>query len=546
MSLLRLLLRSSRWTALVAVAAGLVAGATGVGLIALIQHTLAQRAGDDRRLAWAFAGVCLVVLLARIVSHALLIRLAQRSVYHLYVHLSRAIIALPLARFEALGNHRLLATLTEDVPAIAGALLGLPILCVNAAILVCCFAYMGWLSPVLFLGVLGFLTVGILSYQATVWAALGQLHHARVEHDALMKCFRGLTEGAKELKIHRARREQFLNQQLEATAARLRDRNTTGLTIYGAAGAWGQLLFFVCIGLLLFALRDLTHASHGVIDGYVLTILFCIAPIETITTWLPILGRARVALRAVEALDVSTTASEPDPPETRHAPDFEQIELVGVTHAYPVPGDDGFVLGPLDLTLRPGEVVFLVGGNGSGKTTLAKLFTGLYAPASGVVRLNGQEVTESDRERYRQLFSTVFSDPYVFEHLLGMESAGLDALASGYLDVLELATKVRVEGGRFSTTDLSHGQRKRLALLTALLEDRPVYVLDEWAADQDPRFKELFYTRFLPELKARGKAVLVISHDDRYFHAADTIIRLDYGMLDETRPAVDPDLCESR
>ena len=546
MSLLRLLLRASRWTAVIAVAAGLVAGATGVGLIGLIQYTLAQRVVDDRRLAWTFAGLCLLVLLTRILSHALLIRLAQRSVYHLYVHLSRAIIALPLARFEAMGNHRLLAALTEDVPAIAGALLGLPILCVNAAIVVCCFAYMGWLSPVLLLGVLGLLTVGILSYQATVWAALGQLQRARVEHDALMKCFRGLTEGAKELQVHRPRREAFLDQQLEATAARLRDRNTAGLTIYGAAGAWGQLLFFVCIGLLLFALRDLGHASRGVINGYVLTILYCIAPIETITTWLPILGRARVALRSVEGLDVSSLGSEPKRGAADRVPGCEQIELVGVTHAYPVPGDDGFVLGPLDLTLRPGEVVFLVGGNGSGKTTLAKLIAGLYAPASGEVRLNGLPLTESDRERYRQLFSVVFSDPYVFEHLLGMENAGLDALASSYLDLLELATKVRVEGGRFSTTDLSHGQRKRLALLTALLEDRPVYVLDEWAADQDPRFKELFYTRFLPELKARGKAVVVISHDDRYFHAADTIIKLDYGMLDETRPAHDPDLCESR
>src|SRR5262249_44489961 len=146
---------------------------------------------------------------------------------------------------------------------------------------------------------------------------------------------------------------------------------------------------------------------------------------------------------------------------------------------------------------------------------------GLYAPTSGEVRLNGRPLIDSDRERYRQLFSVVFSDAYVFEHLLGMKNADIGSQISAYLDRLELAQEVRVEHGKLSTTELSRGQRKRLALLTAYLEDRPIYVFDEWAADQDPRFKALFYTQLLPELKARGKAVLVISHDDRYFHVAD-------------------------
>src|SRR5262249_54429138 len=151
---------------------------------------------------------------------------------------------------------------------------------------------------------------------------------------------------------------------------------------------------------------------------------------------------------------------------------------------------------------------------------------GLYAPASGEVRLNGRPVIDSDRECYRQLFSVVFSDSYVFDHIIGIGNAELEARADIYLGHLELAHKVRLEGRKLSTTELSQGQRKRLSFLTAYLEDRPVYVFDEWAADQDPRFKALFYTRLLPELKSRGKAVLVITHDDHYFHLADTIIQL--------------------
>jgi putative pyoverdin transport system ATP-binding/permease protein len=542
MNLARLLLSSAKGTVFLAVAAGFIGGACSVGLIALIQFTLAQE-GNTAWLAWSFAGLCLTVLLARVISQALLIRLSQGAVFRLYSRLSREILSVPLRQFEQLGNHRLLAALTEDVPAIASALLGLPILCVNIAILLCCFLYLGWLSPLLLGGVLGFLALGVLSYQLPVWMALRHLHSARQEQDTLMKHFRSLTDGVKELQMHESRREEFLEQLLGRTAARLRDRNTAGMTLYALAGTWGQLLFFICIGLLLFGLHSWDHFARAVVSGYVLTILYTIAPLETIMAWLPVMGRARVALRSVEDLSLSLknrmdeNTSRPNSASKEVI--FEELELVGVTYAYHGTKEDGFMLGPLDLTLHRGELVFVIGGNGSGKTTLAKLIVGLYAPATGEIRLNGQVVPEEGRAKYRQMFSVVFADVHLFEQLLGMESAELDARARDYLKQLELGHKVQVQGGTFSTTELSQGQRKRLALLTAYLEDRQVYVFDEWAADQDPRFKEVFYTRLLPELKARGKAVLVISHDERYFHVADRVVKFDYGTLAEMRPAHD-------
>ena len=186
---------------------------------------------------------------------------------------------------------------------------------------------------------------------------------------------------------------------------------------------------------------------------------------------------------------------------------------------------------PIDLTLSPGELVFIVGGNGSGKSTLAKLITGLYVPDAGEILLDGILVDDRNRELYRQLFSTVFADFYLFERLLGLGLQDLDAQAKTYLEQLQLTHKVTIENGKLSTTALSQGQRKRLALLTAYLEDRPIYLFDEWAADQDPFFREIFYQQLLPELKQRGKAVLVISHDDRYFHLADRLLKLDYGQI---------------
>jgi putative ATP-binding cassette transporter len=189
-------------------------------------------------------------------------------------------------------------------------------------------------------------------------------------------------------------------------------------------------------------------------------------------------------------------------------------------------------LGPINLSFQPGELVFLIGGNGSGKTTLVKLVMGLYEPESGEIHLDGKPVTNENRDDYRQRFSVVFYDFYLFERLFGLEAKDLDAESQKYLDLLQLSHKLEIRNGRLSTVDLSQGQRKRLALLTAYLENRPIYIFDEWAADQDPQFKEIFYYQLLPELKDQGKTIIVISHDDRYYGLADRLIKLESGKLE--------------
>ncbi|HEX4591043.1 MAG TPA: cyclic peptide export ABC transporter, partial [Gemmataceae bacterium] len=537
MNLLRLLLRTSGRSVALAVAVGLAGGLASAGLIALIQQALAG--GATRPLFAAFAGLCGVVLVTKIASQALLVRLGHQAVHDLYLHLSRQVLAVPLRALEEFGPHRVLALLTEDVPVIANALLGVSILGINIAILLCCLAYLAWLSPTVFLCLLLFLVGGTITYLGAVRWANHYLKRAREGQDELLHHFRGLTEGAKELKIHRPRRLGFLDQLLRPTCDGLRNDLNTGMIVYAAAASWGQLLFFVAIGVVLFALPSWVTLDVGTLAGAVLTTLYTASPLEAILGWLPGIGQARVSLRKVEDLsqlggepevaDTSAVISEPKPRAV--------VELVGVTHTYHRENEDGgFLLGPIDLTLQPGEVVFLISGNGSGKTTLAKVLAGLYAPESGEIRLNGKPVTAADREAYRQHFSAVFADFYLFERLIGLGTTGataetLDHQAAQYLDLLRLDQKVSVRDGVFSTTELSHGQRKRLALLTAYLEDRPVYLFDEWAADQDPVFKKVFYTQLLPELRSRGKAVLVISHDERYFGKADRIVRLDYGKL---------------
>lgn len=187
-------------------------------------------------------------------------------------------------------------------------------------------------------------------------------------------------------------------------------------------------------------------------------------------------------------------------------------------------------LGPIDLTVSSGEELFIAGGNGSGKTTLAKVLIGLYSPDEGHVMLNGQVVSKETRNNYRQLFSTVFVEGHVFDRLLGVELE--QEKLRHFATLLGIEKYVDVETGHFSSQNLSRGQHKRLALLVACMDDRPILVFDEWAAEQDPGFKEIFYKQILPELRKQGKTVVAITHDDRYFSAADRVLKLLDGQLE--------------
>jgi putative pyoverdin transport system ATP-binding/permease protein len=283
----------------------------------------------------------------------------------------------------------------------------------------------------------------------------------------------------------------------------------------------------------VYGLPQIQIVSAELLSGYVLTISYLMRPIGNTLAILPNLSQAGVALRKIDTLGLSLVSQAETLARTTTNPDkFDRIDIQQATHSYQLPGEEKtFTLGPIDLSLYPGELVFIVGGNGSGKSTLAKLITGLYIPDAGEILLDGTPIDDRHRELYRQLFSTVFADFYLFDRFIGLRLADGDAQANMYLAKLQLTHKVAIEEGKLSTTALSQGQRKRLALLTAYLEDRPIYLFDEWAADQDPFFREIFYQQLLPELKQRGKAILVISHDDRYFHLADRVLKLDYGKI---------------
>ncbi len=271
------------------------------------------------------------------------------------------------------------------------------------------------------------------------------------------------------------------------------------------------------------------------LTGYVVGLLYVMNPVWSVLEAWSIFAQARISLQKVHDLGLSLEGAgggrgETVGPAAECA--WERLELNGVTFAYPADSEGrAFMLGPLDFTLKKGELLFVMGGNGSGKSTFMKVLTGLYGLQEGAIRLDGQRITEENREWYCRHFSAVFTDFYLFDTLLGLHGPGLDDRAGRHLVDLELDAKVQISAGAFSTTALSQGQRKRLALLTAFIEDRSIYVFDEWAADQDPHYRRIFYERLLPELQDRGKTIVVISHDDRYYHLGDRVVKLEDGRL---------------
>ncbi|MER3475686.1 MAG: ABC transporter ATP-binding protein, partial [Leptolyngbya sp. ERB_1_2] len=374
----------------------------------------------------------------------------------------------------------------------------------------------------------------VLAFLTCQWM-LNQARHrmvyAREDQDLLFRHFRSITDGIKEMKLHYPRRQVFLNKELEATSASFRRHNIHALILFASAGSWGKLIFFFAIGFVLFALPKLLSIPSETLSSYVLTFTYLMLPLDKLILKLPILSQASVSLEKIKTLGLSLRSrAEASSIPASIASNWQQIELRQVTHRYYQSEDTQFTLGEINLTLNAGEIIFIVGGNGSGKSTLAKLLTGLYAPEAGTILLDGEPITDANREWYRQHFSTVFADFYLFDRLIGLDAT--DQEAQNYLRQLQLDHKVHITNGQFSTTELSQGQRKRLALLTAYLEDRPIYLFDEWASDQDPVFRELFYTEFLPKLKHRGKTVWVISHDDHYFQFSDRVIKLDYGQIE--------------
>ena len=520
---------------------GMLGGLSVTALLATINSALHNESGLTQGLVLGFAGLCLMALLSTILSDIGSNYVGQHIIARLRRELGEKVLAAPIDQIERYRSHRLIPVLTHDVDTISDFAFAFAPLAVSLTVTLGCLGYLASLSWPMFLVMLVAIGLGtMMQFVARAWGMRG-FEAAREAEDDLQKHYNAIAEGAKELRIHRPRRQRMFLHGIRNTANRICDTQIRSINTFVIAKSLGSMLFFVVIGLALALQSWWPSADKTVMSGFVLVLLYMKGPLEHLIGTLPIISKAQIAFRRIAELSKQFSSPEPHlllDDQSQPATALHSLALNQVSYSFaPVPGSEPFRLGPVNVHINQGEIVFIVGENGCGKTTLIKLLLGLYAPQSGSIELNGQAVTATNRDDYRQIFTTIFADYYLFDDVIqGDKPVPEDA--ARYLRRLEIDHKVSIRDGVFSTTDLSTGQRKRLALVSAWLEERPVLVFDEWAADQDPTFRRIFYTELLPDLKRLGKTIIVISHDDRYFDSADQLIRLQAGkVVSELQPA---------
>ncbi|KTC17976.1 MULTISPECIES: cyclic peptide export ABC transporter [Pseudomonas] len=520
---------------------GMLGGLSVTALLATINSALHNESGLTQGLVLGFAGLCLMALLSTILSDIGSNYVGQHIIARLRRELGEKVLAAPIDQIERYRSHRLIPVLTHDVDTISDFAFAFAPLAVSLTVTLGCLGYLASLSWPMFLVMLVAIGLGTtMQFVARAWGMRG-FEAAREAEDDLQKHYNAIAEGAKELRIHRPRRQRMFLHGIRNTANRICDTQIRSINTFVIAKSLGSMLFFVVIGLALALQSWWPSADKTVMSGFVLVLLYMKGPLEHLIGTLPIISKAQIAFRRIAELSKQFSSPEPHlllDDQSQPATPLHSLVLNQVSYSFaPVPGSEPFRLGPVNVSIQQGDIVFIVGENGCGKTTLIKLLLGLYAPQSGSIELNGQAVTAANRDDYRQIFTTIFADYYLFDDVIqGDKPVPEDA--ARYLRRLEIDHKVSIRDGVFSTTDLSTGQRKRLALVSAWLEERPVLVFDEWAADQDPTFRRIFYTELLPDLKRLGKTIIVISHDDRYFDIADQLIRLHAGkVVSELQPA---------
>lgn len=485
---------------------------------------------DNFPFALMFISLCIFILLTRSLSQIILTRVGVDVNSMLRKNMYRRISDASTQSLEKVGKSDLMASLTTDVPRIVNGATALPDILINAVTIFGMLGFLLYLNIDVFVFVIIAIFVGSLSFQVPIFFSSAVFDRSREYLDKLFEAVQGLLQGHKELKLSRSKTQSFYNDVLldyEKSVVKLDKR---GHSILWSAISYGDLISFFVIGAVSFVFVNYHAISYQELIGVIMALLYITGPIAVILNTAPNLAVAKVSLSRVNEL------LEQLPPEfadegDKPLADWSEIRFEQVCFQYQQ--DEGaFKVGPLDFSVKKGKVTFIIGGNGSGKSTLSKLITQHYKPVSGQVYFGDQAINHGNLQSARESIFAIYSDYYLFDRLFcSQANDDIKTEVDRHLVALSLSEKVTFEQGRFSTLDLSDGQKRRLALLVAYIEDKEVYLFDEWAADQDPSFKDIFYRDILVELKSRGKAVVVISHDDRYFNLADEIIVMDEGQI---------------
>lgn len=530
MQLLRDTIRSLRWSFIWATTTGALKAGLSVLVIAAISR-LIQTEKSPAEFAYLF-GLITIALGVGILASLSMVNLYTRVAHQLRHALATKVLRAGFADIERTGLVKMKVILTTDINTVSTAFSSLPDLVFNAFFVILSFTLLAYLDLTLFGIFFLVVAVSVVVVSMLVKAMRKHLEQLRTEQDNFQENVEMVTLGMKEMALNKARRAFFHRSLLLPTINRHRDSERRGDSYGYVAANWAEFAVLTSLAVLILVAQTIHKTPISVLANFILVLVFLRGPMASMIATMPIFGKARIAFNRMREVlnfdEVSSVEFSPTPAPV----DSPRLVVEDLYFSYlNKNGDYAFSVGPMSMKMRGGEIIFVVGGNGSGKSTFLKLISGLYIPSSGRVTLDGIESTD---EQFRDQFSAIFSDYFLMPHVID-ESGESVAAEDGdaVLKRLHLLDKVRLDGGRLSDTNLSQGQKKRLALLVSYFENKRVVVFDEWAADQDPYFKELFYREILQQLKDAGKLVIVVSHDERYFEIADRILKLTEGHLTE-------------
>lgn len=472
-----------------------------------------------------------VYLLGRRFVQINLIRFTRGLVYDLRIQLIDKIFSTSYQKFESMDRGRVYTALNDDVNTIGQSTNIFATLITSAITAVGAFVY---LASIAFWATL--LTIFLIVALSAVYYFVSQstniyYEKARDERNVFMRLINGMIDGFKEISLHRNKKLAY-KQDVAISADEYRKKISTADIRFVNAFLVGESLLVVLLGIVAFGIPEMfPDIELYVLMSFVVILLYLMGPINAILGSVPALMQLNVAWNRINRfikeipanLDLSAV---PDP----IPPLVKSIKVKEVKFRYKNAEDEEvFSVGPINLEAEAGEIIFLIGGNGSGKTTFAKLLTGLYEPDEGELMVNDKVLSGSAISEY---FSTVFSPAYLFEKLYSLDVNDRKEEVLKLLKLLRLEDKVEITNNQYNTIELSGGQRKRLALLQCYLEDSPICLFDEWAADQDPEYRNFFYRTLLPEMREMGKIIIAITHDDHYFDVADKVLKMNQGKLE--------------
>ncbi|MFC2155655.1 cyclic peptide export ABC transporter [Acidobacteriota bacterium] len=475
----------------------------------------------------------LLYLLGRKELQVKLVRITFDIIYDLRLKLVGRIFSTSYQKFEKLDRGRVLATLNNDTAQLGQAAIIFVQVASSLITIVGAFMYLATIAFWATIVTIVVIVLVAVIYSIVTGRANALFNIARDTQDEYLGVLDGMNDGFKELSLHSAKKTAY-SGDVRGICARFRDASSQAMIKFVNAFMVGESMLIVVLGAVGFGIPlILPHMPKAILMSFIMVLLYLIGPVTGILNAIPGAVQIRISWNRVQGLVKDIPANIPSTEMekvVRQAPEANSITAKGVFFEYETKDEsEKFTVGPIDFDAKKGEVIFIIGGNGSGKTTLAKLMTGLYIPDKGEITIDGKKLSNYQLGEY---FSIVFGDYHLFEKLYDIDLTGKEDIVQRYLDMLRLKDKVKVEEGTFSTIDLSGGQRKRLALLRCYLEDRPIYLFDEIAADQDPGFRKFFYRNLLLKMKEEGKIVIAITHDDHYFDVADRLIKMDMGKID--------------